>query len=224
MLTQSQSFEFLGNDIPSGQRPPWDTVLFESDNFVAIPTVGALLEGWLLIVPRKFTLCFGNLPAEQVNEFLSFKSEVVNYVRDAYGPVAVFEHGPSHQGSTVGCSVDHAHLHVVPARFDLFESISQVFDDHLNWERSVDLESARRKFERQLPYLYVEQPIGNGFITTHPNFPSQLVRRAIARSIDRENEFEWRKFPMLENVLRTIDRFGAKSTFDTRYLEHECDK
>lgn len=45
MYVHRRSFEFLsGNALPNGPLP-WDHVLFESRNFVAIPTLGALVEG-----------------------------------------------------------------------------------------------------------------------------------------------------------------------------------
>src|SRR2546430_8587735 len=34
----------------SATRQLWDTPIFESELFVVVPTVGALLEGWLLVV------------------------------------------------------------------------------------------------------------------------------------------------------------------------------
>src|ERR1039458_10394749 len=103
----------------AASRNLWDTSLFESRNFVAIPTVGALVEGWLLVVPRTPILSFARLSTPLFSELEIFLDEIIPAIQSVYGPVSVFEHGPSCAASVVGCGVDYAHLHLVPVDCDL---------------------------------------------------------------------------------------------------------
>ena len=44
----------------SGGNQIADHVLFESANFVVVPTVGSIIPGWLLVVPRSHFLSVGS--------------------------------------------------------------------------------------------------------------------------------------------------------------------
>lgn len=211
MQGESPSFPFLYGCGRNDSRPAWDTVLFESPNFVALPTVGALVKGWLLIVPRKFHLCYGALDESLFAEFESFKSEVVSAVENCFGQVAVFEHGPASKLRSSGCGVDHAHVHVVPTEIDLVQAASKL-QDSLNWQEVPSLRSSRSIFTQGVDYLYVEQPIGAGFICCHSSFPSQLMRRVIANFLGAPERYDWRRHPMLENVLATISELQRENT------------
>ncbi len=185
---------------------PWDRALLQSRDFLALPTVGALVEGWLLVVPKEPYLCVGAMPRTVIQRFRRFLDTVIDTVKLAYGDASVFEHGPTACCQSAGCGVDHAHVHVVPVGWELTESAEAVFDGDLLWHDVASLEVTADYFQRGLPYLYVEQPAGQARIATHASFPSQLMRRAIAQSIGIPNQFNWRDHPMRRNVVRTIER------------------
>lgn len=211
MHSQTLSFEFLGKHIQASESRPWDCVLLESRSFVAIPTVGALVEGWLLIVPRQRCICFGALEHRLMPELREFKARVAATIERSYGTVAAFEHGPASMSQAVGCGVDYAHLHVLPAPCDLVEAASEAFEERLSWREVASLEATRELFCQGLPYLYVEQPIGRARITTHPRFSSQLIRKGVAQRLGVPRQYNWREYPMLENVRRTIARLQVGS-------------
>ena len=64
----------FGSD--AGGSEPWDRVLFASANFVVVPTVGSILPGWLLIVPREHFLCFGAMGDGLLCEAIDLRDEV----------------------------------------------------------------------------------------------------------------------------------------------------
>src|SRR3954469_4672155 len=97
----------------SATRDLWDTPIFESKSFIAVPSVGALVPGWLLVVPRLEILSFVQLSRALFPEFEEFVAEVAKTLEPNYGPVSLFEHGASKKTSAVGCGVDYAHLHLV---------------------------------------------------------------------------------------------------------------
>src|SRR5260370_1238798 len=90
----------LNADIPKA----WNEPLFESTNFVVIPSLGALIQGWLLLVPRKHHICMGSLAEDSLHEMLQMKAAIASVMQQEYGSVCAFEHGPSKQQSQVGIS------------------------------------------------------------------------------------------------------------------------
>ena len=185
----------------------WDQVLFESPNFVVVPTVGAITEGWLLIVPRRHYLCFGGLEKELLPELDTLRNDVGRVLEACYGPVAIFEHGPAEPKQPVGCSVDHAHLHILSTTLDLFGGVRDVFPQDLCWKALNDFSDLMAVHKSGLPYLYVEQPIGTARWASHPDFESQIFRKVIARNVGTPERFDWRDFPeqpIVESTVATI--------------------
>jgi hypothetical protein len=131
-----------------------------------------------------------------------------------YGPVAAFEHGPAGEQRTVGCGVDHAHLHLVPVDFDLSVAVAPYLPPCTMAWSEASLTDCRTAVQEGDDYLYLEQPIGWARIVRHRNLGSQLFRRAIAARLGVPGEFNWRSNPQIENVEKTIRTF--KRTVPTR--------
>lgn len=186
---------------------PWDRPIFESPNFIAIPSLGALVEGWMLVVPRRHVLSIGTLPAELWSEFEGFKREVSDHVASAYGCVCAFEHGPSAPNRQAGCGVDHAHVHIVPIDFDLVAA-SGAKVPISNWEHA-SWSACSRAAASGLDYLFVEQPLGTGRMAAASQFSSQILRRTIAEGIGKADEFDWRSHRQEQNIERTMDRLSS---------------
>ena len=88
-------------------REPWNEPLIETRNFVVIPSLGALVEGWVLVVPKEHRISMGALPAELRAEVENIERRVRRILRQRYGkPIVAFEHGPSGENHGTGCGVD----------------------------------------------------------------------------------------------------------------------
>lgn len=183
----------------------WDTVLFESDNFVALPSVGALLEGWLLVVPRSSAICIGALSRCRQQELITFVRTIVPVMEPEFGPVAVFEHGPAQPSSAVGCGVDYAHLHLVPTKCDLLSGALTLAPE-IRWERVSDISDTTMRFVQGIPYIFVQQPFDTGaaFIGTAAHIQSQLFRRVIAQHVGRPFHYDWKQDPGLSMIGSTV--------------------
>jgi Diadenosine tetraphosphate (Ap4A) hydrolase and other HIT family hydrolases len=165
------------------------------------------VEGWLLLVPKQHFISMGALPEELADELEDMKAKVSAHVRSAYGEVCVFEHGPAFASGKVGCSVDHAHLHLVPLSFDLSEAARLFMPQDSEWSKASWRE-CREAHLAGKDYLYFEQPAGYGSISMHTDFGSQVFRRAIASQIGRPDAFNWREHPELDTITRTINVFA----------------
>jgi ATP adenylyltransferase len=181
----------------------WNRPLFESANFVVIPSLGSLVEGWVLIVPKRHFICMGALSADLLAELEQAKTTVAATLRQRYGEICAFEHGPHALNRQVGCGVDHAHLHLVPLQFDLRSAAEPFTPSEVHWV-SGTLESCRAIFDKGQDYLYIEQPLGHGRIAAHTQLGSQTLRKAIAAHLGVSEQFSWRDYPHVEVVSRTV--------------------
>lgn len=192
----------VGANAPSEK---WNEPIFESPNFVALVSLGALVEGWTLVVPKKHFICLGAIPDLLIDEMREVKSALYSALRQSYGRVCAFEHGPSRPNCNLGCGVDHAHLHMVPLDFDLIAAVTPFLPENTLW-CDADADECRSSFRRGEDYLYLEQPEGCTRIATHQSFASQLFRRAIALKVGRPAQFNWREYPQIPTVNATLDK------------------
>ncbi|CBE67510.1 protein of unknown function [Candidatus Methylomirabilis oxygeniifera] len=186
----------------------WNQPLFESPNFVALPSLGALIEGWILLVPKRHFISFGAVPGSMLAEMNEFKGFLCSVLGQRYGTATAFEHGPIAAGRTVGCGVDHAHLHLVPLLFDLLAEVSPLLPSGVRWA-NAGIEECQDAYGRGQDYLYLEQPICSGWIATHDQFGSQLFRRAIATRIGVRDQYNWREYEQLPTVMATMQMVRA---------------
>jgi ATP adenylyltransferase len=185
-------------------REPWNAPLIETENFVVIPSLGALVEGWVLVVPKEHQISMGALPIELRNE----AEEVERRTRSVLGrryekPIVGFEHGPSAENHGTGCGVDHAHLHLLPLDCDLLTYVRPFVPTSVEW-KACDWEDLAKAHAAGLDYLYFRPEGQNGLMVVSQDFGSQVFRKAVASFLCLESEFSWRDHPQMEAVSRTI--------------------
>ncbi|MFI0350931.1 HIT family protein [Actinomadura sp. 9N407] len=85
--------------------------------FVAVPTDGCFVPGYLLIVPRGHVLSFGRVNARLLAEAQDLMDSLAARLQKAYGlPVLGFEYGINAPGKR---RIEHAHWHLLPTEADL---------------------------------------------------------------------------------------------------------
>ncbi len=212
MNTTCKFCEKFAGARPARSNEACDEVLFESPNFVVVPTVGSIVPGWLLILPRKHFLCVGAIGDGLLHEMLELRRGAVESLRSRFGPVASFEHGPAEPTTSVGCGVDHAHLHLVATRVDLLDGTRQIVQEPLSWTPVAGLEATAAYHARRVPYLYVEFPNCKAWVGVGPRIESQLFRRVIAAASGRAEAFDWKCHSFETNVHQTIHAVEAWKT------------
>lgn len=174
---------------------------------LAVPSVGALVEGWLLLIPHRHVLSLVELDWAERAEFGHLVDAAIALVQAQYGPIVLFEHGPSMPERTAGCGIDHAHMHVVPTSADL-RSETQALDispTTLRWRAAKAVWDAEQEHGAGLDYLYLKAADGSEWVASASCIPSQLFRRAIAGSIGQET-WDWKADPHTDLVDATRRR------------------
>lgn len=188
---------------PVLDRPPWNRPVLAGPGFEVFPSLGALVPGWLLVAPVEHRLRLANCSPEERQTLTVVRHQVHDELVATFGPVVTFEHGPRAPGSPVGCTVDHAHLHVVPVHGPVFE-IARDLAPELAWERVPSMDAAWDSVEATDAYLAFESDHVTWLARDRADqIPSQLFRRAIAK-VSEHSEWNWRTEPHVGNVNLTI--------------------
>lgn len=166
-----------------------------------VPSIGALVEGWVLVFPKKHVLSLSQLDQAGWSDFASLVEQAKKIVVAEYGNVVMFEHGSAGEGRLAACGVDHAHLHIVPIEIELRSEIDALADEEgYDWEPVGSRVGVRDSAD----YIYIHDSTGR-WVAYRAWLPGQVVRRAIARSLGLE-EWDWKKNARMANVQATTTR------------------
>lgn len=191
-------------------RPIYDEVLLETHGCVVTPTLGSILPNWLLIIPRTPAINFarwesadGTQPHDLIRTILA-KHDIASH------RVVWFEHGPSEEGSSIGCGIDHAHLHLLlDAPFSFQDFISSVMaHSRLRWQ-GTSAQAAHRSVDTNRSYLIAASEDHAFFAEQVDNVGSQFFRRVIADLVDQSQAWDYRTHPHWQNVQETVRTFGS---------------
>lgn len=190
--------------------PGIDRVLLETDHFVVVPTVGQIVEGYLIIVTKKHYLSMGHLPPSMYAELRWVSDQTSRVLQGVYGIDCIqFEHGPVGPSQSGGSCVNHAHLHVVP--IDLDASVDII--PHLALMETVEIDeypaSAQRMLTRNKSYLYIKPSEGNtngAILVDATGLPSQYMRRIIAKIVGKPDEWDWAVFVGERELLACLEK------------------
>ncbi len=183
-----------------------DTIFAQNDDFFAISSVGALVEGWSLIVPR--THCCSMKENYAKKSFIDFSNKIVKVLTECYGPIIAFEHGPNREGSDTSCGTDHAHIHFVP-----YHSLAaQLNNTGLSWQECyADAVKGIVTNNEYLFYVEVgetwEESLGRVHILDKPI--SQFFRRVIANDLGIGEKYNYKLNPDTKLTLKTIARMTS---------------
>ncbi len=183
------------------KTPIYNTILCETLSFFVIPDLGSIIEGYLLIITKEHLYSMAELKQEQLQELHTLINLLSEMATEIYGIMPIiFEHGSPPFGMNVvsQSSICHAHIHLVPFGFNNSSQIIKETDMHLfNGVESLN------KF-KMMSYIYYRTPKKENYITTNQNLPRQYMRRKLAIEVDKNDKWDWRENPFIDNVQKTI--------------------
>jgi ATP adenylyltransferase len=182
-----------------------EPLVLESNAGHVVPSLGALVEGWLLVFPKRHVLALSDLSTEEWAEFRTLIGLARSSSEREFGQTVLFEHGSAGAGRTAACGVNHAHMHVVPLKIDLRAAIAECSSDigAFEWSRVID----RPVSVLEQDYIYVSDDTGQ-WVARSAWLPGQVVRRAIARFLDLQ-VWDWKVDAHLDLVESTRRKLKA---------------
>ena len=202
----SARFAWVLRGASRGVDDAFDEDLGRYADAAVIPTRGALVAEYLLIVPRTPCLSIAELDTPGRARVLAIADDVSAKISARVGAAVTFEHGPGRRGTAAGCGVDQGHLHVVGGSPDLLDRLVEQVD-----EASWSMASHADPWSTLPPgsdYLMVRDSQRTVLtIVEHPT--SQRLRRALADVLARGDEWDYRSHPNAKNARRTKEIFSG---------------
>ena len=184
---------------------PENTIIEESDNFIVLPAIGALVDGYLMIVSKKHINSMSLLKENEKIEYEFLIEKYRNKFKNIYNKFPIiFEHGsPINDSDMKASSVIHAHTHIVNHNFINEESIVK----NLNFKILENLNYLSKE-QNYIMYINTENIC---YVSYNFEPVSQMMRKIIAKDLGYENKFDWKKEIFIENINSTIKKFTEGS-------------
>jgi len=182
-----------------------EEVIFESERFYVCPSLGQIVEGYLLICTKEHSyIGMSHIPNKFFKELEEVQIRVRKLLSENYTPPIFFEHGPASHTLKGGCCIEHFHLHAVPVDVDLYEEIIRKKFKSRKISKLSQLSSYAR---RDMPYFYYENQKGERFVFKFNEVvPSQYLRQVLAVKLGVPEKWDWRVYPGFEEYKRTLEK------------------
>lgn len=184
----------------------YNTIIEETDNFYVKPSLGSIVEGYLLVISKKHIYSIQELNEDEKKEYFDIikKYRTIFFKKYSKFPI-IFEHGTSKKGELTASSVVHAHTHIVNHNYKNEEQI-------LSNLKFKEIDSNFKSENNDKSYIFYMSQTGKRYITYNFNPISQIMRILIARDLNIESKYDWRKYPFTKNIIKTIDKFKTISS------------
>ena len=203
-MKQTSKFAWARGEGRCPENLYYNEPIMETSEFLVVPSLGSIVPGWLLIVPKVDVARFSELPRQSLEKLETLLETLKAETENTFGRAYLFEHG-GHVGSKLSCGVDQAHLHLVPLAFDLLEAAVGTSD--LKWTIKEGLIFTDGGFGND-EYLFVSS-FDKTAACRCPKPVSQWFRRLIAKKMNVAEAWNYREYPFHENILRTLEATGA---------------
>ena len=193
-------------------------ILYEDDYFVVLPTVGCLVEGYVMIMPQDHTFSIAQLDKRALRRLAHMTCQLHAQLERIYGKVAIAEHG------AVSCDVkgaqccDHAHLHFIPCGTE--EKMKKMCDEYANAQR---ISGNKPEFLNTIQDIHVYNLYAYILFATQPGyyniwkssdgFARQFCRRAAATAHGIPHQYNWKEHFFVDNMRKTVGRLQGKLKF-----------
>lgn len=190
-------------DIWTGSyQKPFDQPYLRSEDYMALVSVGAFIEGWTLVVPQ--THIYSMRTFYDLPEFWKFVQETSKHIKNAYRKkVICFEHGANSCDSETSCGTHHAHLHLIPFE----ESLAADIQAERPWKKILakDVKEIVDD-EEYLLYSDLERMDEHAEIYIHilKKGESQYFRKILAKRVG-VLDYSYKTSPFIERTTRSFE-------------------
>lgn len=189
--------------------PDKDRVIYQTENFSVLVSLGPIVEGYALIVSRKHYSCAAEIPSADLGEFTRLVELVQRTQKSIWGLSTIYEHGRSGACLPEGAGEDHcyhAHVHLVPMEHGIRARVKLDYPlaDLGDWPELLDY------YERiGEPYLMVKDDVCLSIIEDPQHLPRHYLRSVAAEMIGEPHLGDWVAFPSPQVVRTGADKLRA---------------
>ncbi|GAU08245.1 hypothetical protein [Desulfoplanes formicivorans] len=181
------------------------TILFSTDNFSIIPSIGAINKSHVLIVPNRHLLSIASTNLEYHEELVYIKKILQRYNIERCGQsLLFFEHGTGSESNNAGACVEHAHLHGI---FDI-ENFHRVILEEIEMIYLSSSSEIYSLADFDNGYLYYEDSSANCWLANNPDAPSQYFRYLYSKLSNVDLEWNWKKNANIQSVNEVINYYN----------------
>lgn len=193
-----KSARFKNNKL--ADLPTEDTILFENENIYVQVDISPLCLGHILIITNDHYLNFFEASNEIKKDVIKIKDKIKEIYKQVYNAgVLFFEHG-SAQSGYAGASIDHAHLHCIPYKFDISDSLYNLLGEPIK----CDILSSYN-FNNEFSYIYLESEQNGNLIYKVNKLPSQFLRRLLSENFG-DSEYLWQEKCRTEDNKKSLNQ------------------
>lgn len=176
--------------------------LFSSNSFLVFPSIGALVAGHVLIIPKHHITAMAFLDANQSLELEEVIEEIGVLLRKIYRKnIIAMEHGVIDE-NRASC-VSHAHIHMLPIDVNLVELINKE-------KKKISLKQLLEFRERKDDYLLSTNDLKTYYLCDLGELPSQFLRKIIFDASNLTGSWNWKYDNRIELLKQTIDDIAAE--------------
>jgi len=175
----------------------YDVPVLEESDFVAVPALGQIVPGYLLVAPRKHVFSIAQLNESSRKNFYGFIKQVCKLQTELWDRPIIFEHGACHESKKAGACINHAHWHLVPGNWNILPPDIQA-------KKLSSFGEFIEQTNKQHPYLLFVDQNTNFYLAEGDGIPSQFFRRFLAAAVGKPDEWDYLVFPFFENIKQTL--------------------
>ncbi|WP_199515936.1 HIT domain-containing protein [Nucisporomicrobium flavum] len=196
-----------GGPLEHHLRPDQPRILARTTDAAVVPTIGAFVAGYVLIVPARHTTSIGMLTPAERRAVHELTEQLAKRIADVYAsPVVGFEYGLNLPG---GRRIEHGHQHLLPS------TAGPALRRYLGWR----LSTSRVESMEHLPegadqsYISVFEPGRPLSLYPVANDAAPRIRlREVVALLDPQvdaRRWDWQSDPCADLMRRTIDDLGG---------------
>jgi len=156
--------------------------LYKDDLFWIVCDAHPLVQGHVLIIPKKHISTMGSLSKNDFKKFSQHYLKIKRFLNAEYGPIGIFEHG------VIGQTVFHAHTHFLP--FDKSTETLHIKNDQ--FRKISALEEIKSEFSKKKKYLFFENINQKYLVNTDIGYP-RFFRELFAKSLKVNHRANWKE-------------------------------
>lgn len=198
---------------------PYPRILAQDDDFVLMPTVGCITEGYLILSPKDHFYSFAELDFGMLRKLPEIARRVIRELKVMYAAeVLIAEHGSTYCETGAACC-SHAHLHFIPLEQGELEEVWLDYCSAGLLDRMEICDVSRLRSFKSKPYVLFSKDAEKFAVWHEPDsdrrFGSQFCRKLVATRVDPNKQmWNWRTHPFFENMRGTLDTLTHRISFE----------